>query len=385
MPFLFDKDNNKYKTVYKILGIKVTISKPKKQIQDLLKENSRILEERNRNIKLYKDLKSKYNSLKDRYNSLKEYSNRINGISSQIESFKEYFLKNNMPEKIERLKRNLDEQSLDCLDNLLKKILHLPDRTYRNLYRTNLSELAKYFETPEEKMGIEVCHNNIQKWKEQFPLCEDTYDEEVLYKHHGLKEANSKLLEYIKDKDFIDGGAYIGDSALVLFQYSPNKIYSFEMSPNNCKKFSKTMEINNISDDSYELVPYGISDRECEFFIDDSGLNNTSLNNTGNTLVRVTDLDSYVFANNLNVGFIKTDLEGFGLKALNGMEKTIQNYRPVLSMAIYHSPEEFFEVKPRLEEITKDLNYKICIEKHFPVFHLISGTVLFAYPRELDE
>lgn len=45
------------------------------------------------------------------------------------------------------------------------------------------------------------------------------------------------------------------------------------------------------------------------------------------------------------IGFIKLDVEGYGVRALRGMEKTIQKSRPVLSLSIYHSPEELFETK----------------------------------------
>lgn len=59
-------------------------------------------------------------------------------------------------------------------------------------------------------------------------------------------------------------------------------------------------------------------------------------------------LDTYLQQLNKTVpqvGFIKLDLEGYGVRALRGMEKTIRKDRPVLSLSIYHSPEELFETK----------------------------------------
>lgn len=47
---------------------------------------------------------------------------------------------------------------------------------------------------------------------------------------------------------------------------------------------------------------------------------------------------------NEEVGFIKFDLEGAGYQAIMGSLKTIAKYRPILSIAIYHSPIEFFKI-----------------------------------------
>jgi len=99
----------------------------------------------------------------------------------------------------------------------------------------------------------------------------------------------------------------------------------------------------------------------------------------------LTDLDSFVLENNLKVGFIKADLEGVGLEGTLGMAETIRRDRPVLAISIYHNPKEFFEIKPALDEITKGLDYKLTIEKHFPFPGRMVEVVVFAYPMELND
>lgn len=404
MSFLFKKETKDNRTVYTIAGIKLKFKDYKKAYKQIkvsqnkistsfksLKEKHISLREKYKsNKENYSNLKEKYLHLKDAYQNIKtenSYNKIPNGIPDSMESFKEYMLKNNMPEKIQKLLNGLDENSINVVNNNLKKILHIPDRRYRELYRVNINEYKKIFETDYEKSDQALVKEHLDTWKEKYKLCQDTYDIEVLLKHHGLKDANPKILNYIAGKDFIDAGAFIGDSVLVLLEYNPNKIYSFEMSNINCEKYVQTMELNNIPKEKYTLIHKGVSDSRTTINIDDSGQNNTNLHTQGNLTVEITDIDSYVFDEthmNHTVGFIKTDLEGFGLNALKGMVKTIQTFRPVLSMAIYHSPEEFFEIKPYLEEITKDINYKMSIERHFPLFNTISGTVLFAYPKELE-
>ncbi len=125
-------------------------------------------------------------------------------------------------------------------------------------------------------------------------------------------------------------------------------------------------------------------DREIEITMDDSANQGTTVLAGGNDKVRLTDLDSFSKENALTVGFIKADLEGVGLEGLLGMAETIRRDRPVLCISIYHSPKEFFEIKPALDEIVRELDYKITIEKHFPFPDRMVEVAVFAYPNELD-
>ena len=97
------------------------------------------------------------------------------------------------------------------------------------------------------------------------------------------------------------------------------------------------------------------------------------------------NLDSFALENNLNIGFIKTDVESHGLECLRSMVKTIQRDCPVLCLSIYHNLKEFFEMKPLLDEITINMDYKITLEKYDPAALRPSDMVLFAYPKELDD
>ena len=69
---------------------------------------------------------------------------------------------------------------------------------------------------------------------------------------------------------------------------------------------------------------------------------------------------------------------------IKGAKNTIQKHRPVLCLAIYHSPQEFFEAKPLLEEFVENANYKLEIQSQCPFCDGISSIVIFAYPKELD-
>lgn len=96
--------------------------------------------------------------------------------------------------------------------------------------------------------------------------------------------------------------------------------------------------------------------------INDSAFQGTTLLEKGNIEIETTDIDSFVKENNLNIGFIKADVEGQIIPLIKGAKNTIQKHRPVLCLAIYHSPQEFFEAKPLLEEIVENADYKLEIQ-----------------------
>ena len=306
-------------------------------------------------------------------------------IDSSPNSFKSYALENNMPQEIELLKRNLDKKSLSVIDISLKKIMQLPDCTYAKCLYIDEDEFRKNFETDEDKKFNRLFDENINSARENYNLSKDTYDMELFIYHHGLRFTNQKIKDYVKNKDFIDAGAYIGDSALVFMEYLPNKIYSFEISDSSIDYYKKTMDLNKIPTSKYELIECALSDKEDVVNVIDNGEMDVKIYNNKGYKKLTTSLDFFLKDKNCNIGFIKADIEGAMYKALIGMQETIKKHRPVLSFAIYHSPEEFFKTKPLLEEITKDLNYKIEIDCHFSQCFHIYGTIIWAYPKELED
>ena len=67
----------------------------------------------------------------------------------------------------------------------------------------------------------------------------------MFYYKHGI--GTIKDLSYIRNKAIIDAGAFIGDSALVLSDYTKDKIYGFEVDPENYKLFQKTIDLNHLT------------------------------------------------------------------------------------------------------------------------------------------
>ncbi|MDR0555591.1 MAG: FkbM family methyltransferase [Holosporaceae bacterium] len=205
--------------------------------------------------------------------------------------------------------------------------------------------------------------------------------QEVFYFHHRLRFAQEKVLEHIRERDILDCGAYVGDSALVLEPYTNGIIYSFEFSRKSITKFRKVMQKNEITS-KVVLIEAALGDHCTTVNVADSGKHNNGLSIcAAGDPVPMTTVDEEVKKRGLNVGFIKADLEGYGFKMIRGALNTIKTQRPVLSIGIYHNYEELFEITPFLQKEVKDYLFEFQLHR-FAERKFVELT-LFCYPKEL--
>ncbi|MDR0445007.1 MAG: FkbM family methyltransferase [Puniceicoccales bacterium] len=289
--------------------------------------------------------------------------------------FKRYLLENNIPERLKELKSGLDGASSAIIDRDLEFILNYPNR--RSVFAENfLCENQENLMLPKE---IEILRHEQAVLKVLRAKGAIGGSESLVYEH-GLKALPQSVKDYIKGKSFIDAGAWIGDSALVLRKYQPSKIYSFEIS----QKSLPQLRQNTANDKGLiEIIPYALSSQEGYLSYDDMGGEGNSLFYSGDNRVKTITLDSFFESGNRGkLGYIKADIEGAEMDMLRGAKNIITRDRPVLVFCIYHNPEQFFEMKPMLE--SWGLNYKFLIRKQMGGPHIVE-TTLIAYPQELDE
>lgn len=317
------------------------------------------------------------------------FMKRINGFDTQRELpvFKDFFLHEDSEEKIRRLKKNLDATSITVVNTFIYRCLQLPEFYGEFNGSINIfglkDELRKFLRGDNEDLAAsryteEIPQYRIQYNWEKFNLY---FEPSCFLFHHGLRGRSKRVLDYIRGGDFIDGGAWIGDSALVLAEYAPRQIHSFEISPQICAKYAEVMKANGISPKRAVINNIGLDEKCGHAQFNDNNQENNTLDTFGHCTCELTTLDSYTSANNLEVRFIKFDLEGFGLRAIKGASETIRQQLPILSIGIYHTPEEFFEIKPFLENLTDQ--YVFTVERHHTDFTSCWDTVLMAVPKFL--
>lgn len=202
---------------------------------------------------------------------------------------------------------------------------------------------------------------------------------EVFYSNMGINFINDK--QKLIGKDFIDAGAFIGDSALVLEKLSPNKIYAFEPVANNYNLLGKTIKLNNSNDIIPVNFGLGSQNKDEIIYINKKDMKGCS---TSESLIpskelieekiKITTIDTFVEENNLTPGLIKMDVEGLEFDVIQGALKTIKKFKPAMMISIYHTGKDFFEIKPILEKL--NLGYKFKVHK-VNFTHVICDTILF--------
>jgi FkbM family methyltransferase len=304
-------------------------------------------------------------------------------------SFKQYLAGPDITEKISELKTNLDPESVNTVDVIVKRIAYYPDESNRHKM-SRKQEVAGGLIEGETEQARKKIVGAVKEAGSKYRLNLKRLEESVFYYYHGLKLLPPEVADYIAGSEFIDIGAYVGDSAIALKEYNYSRIFSVEMSLKSIGKYKNNMARNNIGIDKYEIINTAIvSDdlREPVQLADTGSPGFSLLRDKGKyDEIRVDQksLDYIVEKYKLSPRFIKVDIEGSALELVRGATKTLEHFRPVLSIAIYHNPYEFFEVKPFLEDFL--YNYKFMIRKlstgimnnlcHSDVF-------LIGYPEEI--
>jgi hypothetical protein len=73
------------------------------------------------------------------------------------------------------------------------------------------------------------------------------------------------------------------------------------------------------------------------------------------------------------IDFVKMDIEGSELAALQGGERAIRKWRPKLAISLYHRPEDFYTIPQWVDSLR--LGYRFYLD-HYSIHH--EETVLYA-------
>ena len=300
--------------------------------------------------------------------------NKINEINKPIRAWDRYLfilfredIKNdaNFYQKYLNLIKNLDKESVEIINNIVGKICNYNDIDEPVYFSQSQSQKIK--ELSEEYNNKIIKINEELFIYDKYILPKNHFEIEVFYDKSGMNYI--KNINQVKNKNIIDAGGYIGDSAIVFSNYTDKNIYSFESFLQNYNLMLKTIELNKKNNIIPVNMALGNENKEISIYSNsdtaNSGLSvetkQSDINSFENRVKMVT-LDSYVKENNIEVGLIKTDLEGFEQSFLKGALETMKGQKPVLIISIYHNYSDFFEIKPMIEDL--NLGYKFRIIKN---------------------
>jgi len=259
--------------------------------------------------------------------------------------FIEYITQNKF--EVENFINDLDKESKGELENVIKNLKFMSE--------LNLMEVVQKFMVSKKKL-LEHLYN-LETIKNNYKLPVELHEEAIFKYKHGLKYLPLEIIKTLKSTVFLDCGAFTGDSAIIFEkEYHPSRIYAFEPNPDNYRYLLETIKLNNLE----KVIPIqkGVGN--------ETGITNynpfgiaSCVSEEGSKKMDLVSIDDFVNEHNLSIGLIKMYVEGYELEALSGAKLTIERFKPVLLISIYHNPEELFGTKKFIQDIISDYIFKI--------------------------
>ncbi len=183
------------------------------------------------------------------------------------------------------------------------------------------------------------------------------------------------LFSLTADESFVDCGAYNGDTIRAFLEQTLNrykKIIAFEADPAVVRALQASLQ-GNRAKNVLRTAVVGAQSGVVRFA--GNGLGGGHVSNTEGVEVASVSLDDALREE--KVSFIKMDIEGAELEALDGARQTVHRDEPVLAICSYHRPDHLWSVPAKLNNLLPD-------SALFIRSHCADGldTVCYSIPRE---
>lgn len=193
--------------------------------------------------------------------------------------------------------------------------------------------------------------------KNQFPsnniLC-------IEYGHlqaHTGKRQYFDVFEPDENEVFVDAGSYDGGTILDFIEWTKGnyqKVIALEPLSDMCGRIKTMCRERNLQ--QIELYEAAAWNREEDLFFTED-LTGSKVEDEGGIAIKGIDLDRIVREDKAT--FIKMDIEGSELKALEGAKTIIQRDHPKLAISLYHKPEDIVELPAYILELVPEYKFYI--------------------------
>lgn len=172
---------------------------------------------------------------------------------------------------------------------------------------------------------------------------------------------------------YIDGGAYDGDSLLQLAACHPiAQAYLFEPDPENYRKLADRLQTSPFP---VHCLPLGLMNAYQVLSFAGGQGEGGNLTGSGDLHVACAALDDLL--PNAPIDFIKFDVEGAEIPAIQGARRLLERHRPVLAISLYHRPDDLWAIPETLDSLCP--GYRLFIRQHY--FNSFD-CVLYAIPGD---
>ena len=276
----------------------------------------------------------------------------------------------------------LDNESRNTVSDIIHRMGMIADgnKSLQDVYTQR--EQEEFVRMNDEFSSKIVKLNDNLYYYNGYYLPVNQFDSSVFFTRYGIDKLTT--LDSVRNKHIIDAGGYVGDTALLFSSYTDKNIHVFEASPSNMDIIRETIRLNHLDNIVPVSKALGEKSGTATFSLGERNSCNSLVERPGYNYpdhieVPVVTLDDYVRENDLEVGLIKVDIEGGEQMLLRGAVETIRTQHPILLISIYHSANDFFEIKPMIEKMCGKYTFRI-VKPANPAIAL--ETILLAEVRD---
>ena len=276
----------------------------------------------------------------------------------------------------------LDNESRNTVSDIIHRMGMIADgnKSLQDVYTQR--EQEEFVRMNDEFSSKIVKLNDNLYYYNGYYLPVNQFDSSVFFTRYGIDKLTT--LDSVRNKHIIDAGGYVGDTALLFSSYTDKNIHVFEVSPSNMDIIRETIRLNHLDNIVPVSKALGEKSGTATFSLGERNSCNSLVERPGYNYpdhieVPVVTLDDYVRENNIEVGLIKVDIEGGEQLLLRGAVETIRTQHPILLISIYHSANDFFEIKPMIEKMCDKYTFRI-VKPANPAIAL--ETILLAEVRD---
>lgn len=257
---------------------------------------------------------------------------------------------------------------------------------YKQLLNQGLVKLISHLQTGilfygENKFPIEMYQENLtddlfankNKYLEVFQMLEDdesrrVFDNLLLFRlsldQRFIDEIHTQISKEYFDRSvvdlgqnevYFDVGGFDGDSAENFIKFVDGKykgVHIFE--PDQGLLDKANARLKNYHNVFYN--PLGIYDKKTTLYFDVTGGLDGIISNQGTVSIETTTIDEYT----ADVPtYIKFDVEGVEIEAINGSVSTIKNTKPKMAIASYHYPKHIWQIPLLVKELNPAYKLKL--------------------------
>ena len=264
--------------------------------------------------------------------------------------FRLYLLEH--PDAMKKLEQMLcDEASVEAVRLGIKRLEAFPSPTFQNVVFYSPYEMS----TESERADWE---EHVKKFPEYAKLANGEYpyfDPPQFFYRHGAIFLDSSVIDRLAGGVFYQCGAFCGASLIAMNQYKPSKMYGFEPALSAGRFLQANVKRAGL--ENVNLFRLCISDRPGRATVPDYDKDGKPCKSEAKVVPL--DLFEQKIEEKGRAAWIQADVGGMSLPVLRGAEKMIKRDKPLITVAIYHNPEEFFEIVPMLHEWVPEYKFMV--------------------------